>query len=162
MISAFERSPAELFFRASDDGQGGVETGVHLSRYPNKGREVSASASLSDWAEITAVENDFDIKVSGVNETRIQGWKKEEENIWIHGLWTWNWADSHRKVTAINVSAGTLTVAHDDSKDRDTLPIKVAATGEQGGFVYAENIVCFILLSSLDFTVPDSLYHGPA
>lgn len=161
MISAFEKSPAELFFRASDDdGQGSVETGVHLSRYPNKGMEVGPS--LSDWAEITALENDFDIKVSGVNGSRIQGWKKEEANIWIHGLWTWNWADSHRKVTAINVSAGTLTVAHDDSKDRDTLPIKVAATGEQGGFVYAENIVCFIFFPSSDFTVPDSLHHGPA
>ena len=25
-------------------------------------------------------------------------------DVWAHGLWSWNWADSHRPVTAINPS----------------------------------------------------------
>ena len=161
VIDAFEKSPAELFFRANDNSSARntrVETGVHLSRYPNRQDATSnvnaREPALSDWAKIMAVENDFTIKVSGVKESRIQAWQKEEQDIWIHGLWTWNWADSHRKVTSINASAGTLTVSHDDSKDRDTLPIKVAASGEQGGFVYAENVVRSASFSSLSLSSP--------
>ena len=53
--------------------------------------------------------------------------------IWTHGLWTYNWADSHRQVLSAtaNASAARLTLEeHGDYTDRDC-QLTAAAKGSQ-------------------------------
>ena len=52
----------------------------------------------------------------------------------MHGLWAWNWADSHRPV--LSISGTNITVGPDDI-NRDVNPIHAHKHAMQGGYVYA-------------------------
>jgi len=84
-----------------------------------------------------------------VTPAQLAAWKGEMaggNGVWMHGLWDWNWADSHRPVLDVNLTAGVLTVG-DDDYNHDVNPIKKGGANptQQGGNVYAYN-----LLSELD------------
>merc|ERR1711964_799294 len=56
----------------------------------------------------------------------------QNETVWAHGLWRWNWADSHRPVLAYDASSSTLTLGKDNI-DRD-VPLT------KGGNFYVYNV----------------------
>ena len=81
-------------------------------------------------------------------DARLAKWKAELDSgteVWTHGLWTWNWADSHRQVRAINVAGvgavddATIVVEPDDI-NRDVNPIRPHISKQQGGYLYAYNL----------------------
>lgn len=149
LLNNYENSPAELHYRpagpASSAGArsfGAQEVGrMRLARWPNV---EAAAPSASDWTKITKVTTDAGITLitlRGVNSTQLRTWAAEAAagvDVWTHGLWSWNWADSHRPVTAIAPNTGTITVGKDDI-DRDVDPIKTGR-GPQGGNVYVYNL----------------------
>ena len=113
---------------------------MRLARFPNAAADVPTAA---DWAGITSVDN-VTLTVAAFTP-KLQQWKAEMAagtDAWTHGLWTWNWADSHRVIASID-SAG-FTVAADDI-GRDVSPIHRHVKSTQGGYLYAYN-----LLSELD------------
>lgn len=117
---------------------------MRLARWPNV---EAATPNAADWTKITKVTAGSNLTLRGLNSTRLQMWAAEAAagvDVWAHGLWSWNWADSHRPVTAINPSNEILTVGTDDI-DRDVDPIKTGG-GRQGGNVYVYNVK-----SELDF-----------
>ena len=48
----------------------------------------------------------------------------------MHGLWAWNWADSHRPL--LSIRGGNITVGADDI-NRDVNPIHAHKPAMQGG-----------------------------
>ena len=54
--------------------------------------------------------------------------------MFMHGLWKWNWADSHRPL--LSISGHNITVGADDI-NRDVNPIHAHRPAMQGGYVYA-------------------------
>ena len=81
-----EESPAalELFFRGRP---------MILARWPNDG-----------WTKIAAVpagQNSGRFTYEGDEPKR---WTQAND-IWLHGYWTWDWADSHEKIKSINAEA---------------------------------------------------------
>jgi len=74
-----EPAPLELFF---------MDKPMPIARWPNQG-----------WTEIASVpEQDGMFKYKG---NRPERWAKTD-NIWLHGYWTHDWADSYEKVKAID------------------------------------------------------------
>ena len=49
-------------------------------------------------------------------------------DVWMHGLWAWNWADSHRPVLSIDTAAEDVTIG-DDDYNHDVNPIKKGSAG---------------------------------
>jgi hypothetical protein len=114
---------------------------MRLARFPNVQGPVPTSA---DWTKISKVaRNPLDadggvLTLRDVTLGQLEAWAKELAagvDVWTHGLWAWNWADSHRPVTNVSAAAGTIAVARDDI-DRDVNPIK-SGGGAQGGNMYA-------------------------
>lgn len=58
-------------------------------------------------------------------------------DIWAHGLWSWDWADSHKPIKAIDLKSQKITVGI-DAINRDVSPIR-PATSSQGGHAYIYN-----------------------
>ena len=107
---------------------------MRMARYPNIVAPVPAT---SDWAKITSVRNKT-LKISGTSATMLGGWAAELKaggQLFAHGLWSWNWADSHRPVLSVDVAEGTITVG-DDDWNHDVNPIKTGHGSAQGGNVY--------------------------
>ena len=50
--------------------------------------------------------------------------------MFMHGLWAWNWADSHRPL--LSIRGGNITVGADDI-NRDVNPIHAHKPAMQGG-----------------------------
>eukprot|EP01043_Picozoa_sp_COSAG02_P005841 COSAG02_NODE_161_length_32629_cov_10.363142_9_plen_428_part_00 len=142
LLDNYESSPAELFYRppgpnsiAGARSSGPEEIGtMRLARYPNIDNAVP---TISDWAKITSVNN-HTVKISGANSTMLAGWEAELKaggQVFAHGLWSWNWADSHRPVLSVDVAAGSITIG-DDDWNHDVNPIKTGHGSAQGGNVY--------------------------
>ena len=103
---------------------------MRLARFPNI---AGAVPSTSDWAKITSVQN-HTLKIGGVTPTKLAAWAAEIKagrQVFAHGLWDWNWADSHRPLSSIDAAAGTVTVGDDDI-NRDVNPIKTGHGSAQG------------------------------
>ncbi|OHB61700.1 MAG: hypothetical protein A2167_01045 [Planctomycetes bacterium RBG_13_46_10] len=69
---------------------------MQLARWPNQG-----------WVKIESVPDDKDggeFKYEGYRPKR---WVKADD-IWLHGYWTWDWADSYVKVKSIDTHAGKI------------------------------------------------------
>jgi len=71
----------ELFYR---------DRPMQLARWPNDG-----------WATIAAVPGGKDAGCFRYEGDRPERWAKAED-IWLHGYWTYDWADSYEKVEAID------------------------------------------------------------
>jgi parallel beta-helix repeat protein len=66
------------------------------ARWPNEG-----------WARIAGVPEGQE-GVFQFEEDRPAQWSKVED-IWIHGYWTWDWADSYENIAAIDPATKTIT-----------------------------------------------------
>jgi hypothetical protein len=140
-------SPAELFFRpdspqsaagarSSDSAEDGAR--CRLARWPN----AQATPAAADWAKIAKVSANQELVIAGVTAAQLSSWQADTasgERGWLHGLWSWNWADSHRPILAVTPSNGSIAVGNDDV-NRDVNPIKVGSASGQGGNVYAYNL----------------------
>lgn len=69
-----------------------------LARWPN-GDEWSTLASASEGEFGVAIEPE-----------RLARWAAADD-LWVHGYWTYDWADSYEKVVAVDVAARTLGTA---------------------------------------------------
>jgi parallel beta-helix repeat protein len=61
-----------------------------LARWPN-----------NDWSKIAATSAGQDGGKFTYEGDRPKGWAKADD-IWLHGYWVWDWADSYSKVKSIN------------------------------------------------------------
>eukprot|EP00041_Stephanoeca_diplocostata_P028079 m.785671 g.785671 ORF g.785671 m.785671 type:complete len:779 (-) comp23302_c2_seq2:297-2633(-) len=137
--TAFEASAAELFYRTASGESGNM----HLSRFPNRATE---SPQRSDWSKILFLKG-TSLVLDGTLSPQLALWKDEitrSGSVWAHGLWTWNWADSHRPILDTVPENASVRVGDDDQHNRDVVPIRTGS-GAQGGNVYVYN-----LLSELD------------
>lgn len=105
-------SPAPLEVFA--DGQP-----LTLARWPN-----------DDWAKIAAVPAGPDGGKFTYDGDRPNGWKFHDD-IWVHGYWTWDWADSCEKVASIDL----------DTKEIATLPPHGVYGYKQGARYYVINVL---------------------
>jgi len=102
----------ELFFQ---------DQPMTLARWPNPG----------SWATITSVPNGANGATIGYAGDEPAQWSNVQD-IWLHGFWTWNWADSYVNVTGINTVNRVITTA---SPYAGTYGYSV------GGRFYAQNIL---------------------
>lgn len=68
-----------------------------LARWPN-----------DDWARIAAVPAGKDGGKFSYDGDRPRQWKFHDD-IWVHGYWTWDWADSCEKVLSLNLETKEIT-----------------------------------------------------
>ena len=64
-----------------------------VARWPNDG-----------WEKIAAAPEAGKFTYDG---DRPKGWKPSDD-IWVHGYWTWDWADSYERIKAIDTEARTI------------------------------------------------------
>jgi hypothetical protein len=69
---------------------------MHLARWPNQG-----------WAKIESVPNGKDGSEFTYKGDRPKRWTKADD-IWLHGYWSQDWADSYVKVKSIDTPAGKI------------------------------------------------------
>lgn len=81
-------SGLELFFN---------DRPMPLARWPNSG-----------WATIAAVPDGPQGNKFTYEGDRPARWK-DDDDIWVHGYWTWNWADSYEKVASIDPGKHEIT-----------------------------------------------------
>ncbi|MDR1103604.1 MAG: right-handed parallel beta-helix repeat-containing protein [Tannerella sp.] len=100
-----ETAPLELFFHGEP---------MTLARYPNAG----------EWMRIASVPQTGDTLLGGdertgrgvhygrfvYSEDRVAGWRENDE-IWLQGYWTWDWADSYVKVARIDAARKEFILA---------------------------------------------------
>ncbi|MFM7322741.1 MAG: right-handed parallel beta-helix repeat-containing protein [Armatimonadota bacterium] len=87
-IGSSQPAPMELFV----DG-----TPMTLARWPDAGR----------WARISEAPDSGRGGAFRVASARLQRWTHAEDP-WVHGYWTWDWADSQEKVESIDPVTGTI------------------------------------------------------
>eukprot|EP00912_Choanoflagellata_sp_UC4_P001331 UC4_evm1s818 len=148
LVDNYESAAAELFYRRADSIAGVADPDpdaatMRLARYPN--RNLNPAPSIYDWTSITKVISQNaaggGLITINVSSQKLAEWGKEIEAggaAWAHGLWSWNWADSHRSVEKIFANS-TISV-HGDDYNHDT-QLK-AHDGSQGGNVYIYNLRC--------------------
>jgi hypothetical protein len=141
LTANYEPSAAELFYRPDGAGSaagarayGPAQEGtMWVARSPN--RASGGLPAAADWAGITTVDN-LTLTIDAF-ESQLPAWSAELAaggEMFMHGLWAWNWADSHRPL--LSISGSNITVGADDI-NRDVSPIHVHKPAMQGGYVYA-------------------------
>lgn len=78
----------ELFFQ---------DRPMQLARWPNQG-----------WAKIESVPAGKDSGKFKYEGDRPKRWVQADD-VWLHGYWTWDWADSYVRVKSINTEAKEIT-----------------------------------------------------
>ncbi|MBI2431477.1 MAG: right-handed parallel beta-helix repeat-containing protein, partial [Candidatus Hydrogenedentes bacterium] len=68
-----------------------------LARWPNE-----------EWLKIAGVPNGAEGGKFNYAEDRPNGWAANDD-LWVHGYWTWDWADSFTKVAALDPAKKELT-----------------------------------------------------
>ena len=102
----------ELFF---------LDQPMTLARWPNPG----------SWATITSVPGGANGATIGYAGNEPAQWSNVQDS-WLHGFWTWNWADSYVNVTSIDTVNRVITTAS---------PYAGAYGYSVGGRFYAQNIL---------------------
>lgn len=97
-----ENSPAalELFFNGKP---------MTLSRWPNEGWETIAGIAGEQFEPTdvrSTVKSQVDTFIYG--DDRPNRWA-DTSDIWVHGYWTWDWADSYEHVKSIDTSVHSIT-----------------------------------------------------
>ena len=117
-----------------------------LARYPN----LVEPPVPENWADYRDPDNSNLALTVNATADQVKAWAQQVAQpsstgpqLWTHGLWTYNWADSHRQVLSVNATSqgGAARLAlqqHDDFTDRDC-QLTAAAPGQQGGHVYVYN-----------------------
>lgn len=82
-------APMELFHKG---------TPMQLARWPNKG----------EWTRIAAVPGGPNGGRFGYESARPSLWAASSD-IWVHGYWTWDWADSYEHVAKIETTSREVT-----------------------------------------------------
>ncbi|GBC94525.1 hypothetical protein HRbin16_00309 [bacterium HR16] len=67
-----------------------------LARYPNEG-----------WLKIATAPAGQQGGRFTCDEPRLKRWA-EAKDVWVHGYWTWDWADSYEKVASIDPDKGEI------------------------------------------------------
>jgi len=70
-----------------------------LARYPNEG-----------WLKIAATPAGQQGGRFTCDDPRLRRWT-EAKDIWVHGYWTWDWADSYERVVSIDAEKGEIVTA---------------------------------------------------
>ncbi len=70
-----------------------------LAQYPNEG-----------WLTIAAAPAGQQGGRFTCDDPRLKRWAQAKD-IWVHGYWTWDWADSYEKVVALNPDSGEILTA---------------------------------------------------
>ena len=149
LTNNYESAAAELFYRRADAVAGAADADaaaatMRVARYPNV--QSSGLPSASDWSRVTQVVSK-DAAGGGVialdvPAARMANWSAELTaggTAWAHGLWAWNWADSHRPIVAVDAAATRVTVTTDDYNHDVDLTAHGGNRG-QGGNVYVYNL----------------------
>eukprot|EP01046_Picozoa_sp_COSAG06_P012649 COSAG06_NODE_749_length_12615_cov_35.521333_8_plen_149_part_00 len=90
---------------------------MQLARWPN----VNRSTSFWEWAEVASAPDpasSFTLAADGsarnpVSAARLRNWSQERD-LWFHGYWAYDWADSYKQLASINLTTGLITTASDD------------------------------------------------
>ena len=70
-----------------------------LARYPNEGwLKISATPAGQQGGRFTC------------EDPRLRRWT-EAKDVWVHGYWTWDWADSYERVVSIHAEKGEIVTA---------------------------------------------------
>lgn len=153
-VNNFMPSAAELFYRPSNCISGVAQSffvdnddasfQMQLARYPNS---ISHMPELGNWLKVKDIisnnpnNHTFKIDSTITDATRLKRWKDELQtggSAWTHGLWRWNWADSHREIFEVNDIQESITIGN-DAIGRDVDPIN-KGTEAQGGNFYVYNV----------------------
>jgi hypothetical protein len=70
-----------------------------LARYPNEG-----------WLKIAATPAGQQGGRFTCDDPRLRRWT-EAKDVWVHGYWTWDWADSYERVVSIHAEKGEIVTA---------------------------------------------------
>ncbi len=70
-----------------------------LAGYPNEG-----------WLKINTAPAGQQGGRFTCDDSRLKQWT-EAKDVWVHGYWTWDWADSYEKVVSINPDTGEIATA---------------------------------------------------
>jgi hypothetical protein len=70
-----------------------------LARYPNEG-----------WLKIAATPAGQQGGRFTCEDPRLRRWT-EAKDVWVHGYWTWDWADSYERVVSIDAEKGEIVTA---------------------------------------------------
>lgn len=113
----------ELFFQ---------DQPMTLARYPNSGYMHLAAAldAQGNPAPTSTIVTDGGGRFC-CDDPRPREWTTEPE-VWLHGFWAYDWADSRIRLGSVDPATGTVTLATD-----------TAAYGlRTGQWFYAENLLC--------------------
>jgi hypothetical protein len=149
----FEPAGAELIWA----GGGAAAESMQVARFPDA-TEPPVPENFVRIRSVTAGANSSaDITVSvEVTSARCQQWRSQiatnGPELWGHGLWEYNWADSHRRIRSVECAAArglsaattctaTLTLEKSDLSERDIAPAPASTDGSaaEGGHIYVYN-----------------------
>lgn len=105
-----------------------------LARYPNK----NETTGYNNWMNIKSVPDSAGLTSfvisdpTGDVKSRAAKWAAEPD-LWFHGYWKFDWADSHVRSTGVDASSLTVSV------DKDTPPVYQFLPKAR---VMAENALC--------------------
>ena len=124
-----------------------------LARYPN----LVEPPVPENWADFSDPDNTIMAMTMNLTASQVSQWAKQASaaaaggrggapQMWSHGLWSHDWADSHRQVLSVrptNASTSFARIAlqrHNDKTDRDC-NLTASSPGQQGGHVYLYNVL---------------------
>eukprot|EP01046_Picozoa_sp_COSAG06_P007408 COSAG06_NODE_361_length_16829_cov_8.781112_14_plen_568_part_00 len=126
-----------------------------LARYPN----LVEPPVPKNWADFSDPDNTIMAMTMNLTASQVSQWTKQASaaaagggggapQMWSHGLWSQDWADSHRQVLSVRPTGSTRSTSlarialqrHDDKTDRDC-NLTASSPGQQGGHVYLYNVL---------------------
>eukprot|EP01049_Picozoa_sp_SAG25_P015491 SAG25_NODE_3168_length_1187_cov_16.443934_2_plen_342_part_01 len=144
----FEPAGVELISVAD----GGLDSPVKmvLARFPS----LVEPPTPHNWADCFDPNNTVRAMTVNATATQVSHWVTQASaaasggapQIWSHGLWSQDWADSHRQVLSVRPtgagasSARIVLEQHGDKTDRDC-NLTAARPRQQGGHVYLYNVL---------------------
>lgn len=117
-----------------------------FARYPNL-RERPVPENWADYFAVDSQRESISVKATA---SQVSSWVRQANNargaeIWSHGLWKQDWADSHRRVITIASNSSDSSIARitlqrrEDFADHDC-NLTAASHGQQGGHLYLYNM----------------------
>ena len=136
----FEESGLELV-HAPNSFTGASGRKLHMARFP----DLIEPPVPSNWLDYHDPDNTNLTITVAASARQKAAWAAQVKGggqVFTHGLWTFNWADSHRRVVTVTAASdGGVRLGlqqHGDFTDRDC-KLTAAAAGQQGGHVYIYN-----------------------
>ena len=163
----YEQSGLELV-HAPTAGGAAADTAAHklvMARFPN----LVEPPVPSNWLDYRDPDTaTLALTLDAAAEQR-EAWAQQVEGggqLFTHGLWKFNWADSHRRVLSVSDAGGGGVrlglQEHGDFTDRDC-GLSAASANHQGGHVYVYN-AHFELDQAGEYSIDhttDTLYFWP-